>query len=160
MNEDEDEGYVPPIFMSNEDCFEDVLRYLDVDSLMSLLKVCKKTNILVRESGFNHIKSFNFSEWSHFALPLGQMRRVLKCIGPHIKQLNFTCGDSERLNRFHAVLSKYVGKNIRCARFVTNEKHHIRAIRPILENLTSLEIVSYPKYDINFDTFQAISNNV
>lgn len=136
---DGDEIYMPPIFKLNEDCFEELFQYLDIDSLMNLLEVCKPLNTLVCKRGFKHIKSFEYNNAKDKPkATLAQMRRILKCIGEHIDDLQFTWDDHTQ--RFYEILGKYVGTNIRSAFFVINQldERDVIAIRSIPENLTSL----------------------
>lgn len=162
---DEDEGYASPIFMLNEDCFEELFHYLDIDSLKNLLEVCKKFNVLVHKHGFKRIKSYDYKP---DRTTLAQMRRQLKYTGKYIINLKFTC-QAEQNHRFYDILGKYVGKNIRHAVFrieYLNDRF-ITAFKPIFRNLLSLEFNFlhsrsgiYCNYDFDMDLFQRLCPNL
>lgn len=109
MQLDEDEGYVPPIFILKEDCFEKLFQYLDLGSLMNLLVVCKKINTLVFKHGFKHVKNLEIHRDNKCNPSLAQLRRMLKCMGEHMKQLHFTWRTLEKPDRFLRILGKHVG---------------------------------------------------
>lgn len=102
---DEDEGYKPPIFMLNEDCFEKLFQQLDIDSLMNLLEVCKKFNALVHKQGFKYIKSIHYE---NAETSLAQLRRQLKCAGKYIDKLHIIQKSGNHCHRLFQILSKYV----------------------------------------------------
>lgn len=149
---DEDEDCVPPIFMLNEDCFEELFKHLDVNPMMKLLEVCKKMNTLVIKHGFKHVKTFYYNiDDSDNMKNLAQMRRELKCTGKNINQLDFTRRNKCSL-RFFQIMGKYVGNNIRYASFRVDpfDELNTAAIKPIFENLISLNVHTNNGIDLNW----------
>lgn len=90
LDEDEDKVHVPQIFKLNKNCFEKLFQYLDVDSLINLLAVCKELYTLVPEYGFKRIKSLTYYNNNYNkSKTLAQMQKELKHVGRNINQLEF-----------------------------------------------------------------------
>ncbi|XP_055306494.1 uncharacterized protein LOC129570795 [Sitodiplosis mosellana] len=141
------------IFNLNEDCLLHLFKFLDVDSMVNLSEVCKLFQKLLNQHSFPRIREFkvyNFNDT--FSMPLAKMRRTLRCIGPYITDLKYTCNiynDLNRTSRFLETLAQYIGRNIRRAQFLSSlicEDNQILTIAPILRHLESLEI-----HDVNYD---------
>lgn len=163
---DEDEGYEPPIFMLNEDCFEEIFQYLCIESLMNLLEVSKSMNNLVRDRGFRHIKTYWYYSdlyGDSYGKALAEIRKELKCC-KYISHLNFGWRIlNKSLHRFLEVFGKHVGKNIQSASFGIEQRlkeHHFAAIKPIFANLTSLRLGACSHYELNFDELQTMCPNL
>lgn len=161
-----DDDYAPPISMLNHHCLLKIFRYLDLNSMINLSEVCQLFNTLLHTHCFPRARRFEFDNLDgKTKVTLAQMRRILRCIGPYINKLQFQWNDydhSHRLQRFVEKLGKYVGKNIRHARFVNAlfEDNEITALKPILQHLTTLEIIVYNSdYELDID-FQANCPNL
>lgn len=141
------------IFTLNEDCFIHLFKFLDLDTLVNLSDVCKLFNSVLKQYIFPHIRHFTVYNLNDtFSMPLAKMHRTLRCIGPHITDLKYTCNiynDLNRTTRFLQALAQYIGSNLRRAQFINSlicEEDQIMIIAPILRDLESLEI-----RDMNFD---------
>lgn len=152
-NQSNDIKQTAEIFNLNEDCFLYLFKFLDLDSMVNLSEVCKMFQALLNQHCFPRVREFkvyNFNDT--FSMPLAKMRRTLRCIGPYITDLKYTCNiynDLNRTSRFMEALVQYIGPNIRRAQFFSSlicENNQILIIAPILRNLESLEI-----HDINYD---------
>lgn len=167
MQDDANDEDIPsPFFILNEDCILEIAKYLDFDSLVILSQVCKLFHRLLHQHCFPRIREYSVQNGtSDVPMPLAKMRRSLMCIGPYITELKFKWHDydhSNRLQRFLEKLGQYVGKNIRCVRFrdtlITDE--HIPAIKNMLKNLETLEIIVYnPDFDLDLD-YQSLCPNL
>lgn len=93
---------------------------------------------------------------------LAQMRRMLKCVGKHINQVQFTGRHAgKKFHRFFEILGRHVGENIRCAYFKVERLHgrDVTAIEAILLNLTSLTIFTCPN-EFDLELFQTLCPNL
>lgn len=147
-----------PIFKLNEDCFEKLFQYLDVDSSINLLEVCKKLNALVSKHGFKHTRSFEYCLYGQ--VTLSQMRRSLKRIGKQIDRLRFS--SEEDSHRYFEILGRYVGNNVRYFYLdvVGLKECNITPIKPIFENLTALDIANSYYEIFDFALFQILCPNL
>lgn len=141
------------IFQLNVDCMLHLFKFLDLNSLVNMSEVCKMFHTLLHQHCFPHIQQFTVYNLNDtFSMPLAKMRRTLRCIGPYITDLKYTCNiynDPNRMSRFLEALVKYIGPNIRRAQFLSSlicEDNQILIIAPFLRHLESLEI-----HDMNFD---------
>lgn len=141
------------IFTLNEDCLLHIFKFLDLDSMVNTSEVCKLFQKLLNQHCFPRIRKFTvYNHNDTFSMPLAKMRRTLRCIGPYITDLKYTCNiynDLNRASRFLEALAQFIGPNIRRAQFWSSlicENDQILTIAPILRHLESLEI-----HDINYD---------
>lgn len=157
-NQVDDDAVAPKFFILNEDCMLELIKYLDLDSLVNLSNVCKLFHRLLHQHVFPHYRKFSIvNNNSMIPMPLAKVRQTLMSIGPYITDLEFVWHDfdhDDRLQRFLEKLEQYIGKNVRCVRFrhaLLNETH-FSTIKGILQRLDILEMVVYnPDYELDLD---------
>lgn len=153
-----DDEELPPFFMLNEYCILEIFKYLDMDSLVNLSKVCKLFHRLLHQHCFPRHRTYSIKNGkSSIPMPLAKVRQTLICIGSHLTELYFEWHEydhDDRLQRFFDKLGQLVGNNIRSIRFhhTLLESSHLPAIQPILKHLNTLEMVVYnPDFDLDLD---------
>lgn len=141
------------MFKLNEDCFIHLFKSMDLDTLVNVSEVCKLFHRLCHQYCFSRFRTFELNNLHEvIKMPLRKMRRTLRCIGPHITDLKYTCniyGDSNISSRFLETMAQHIGLNLRRAKFLDSlicENEQLAIIAPILKNLETLVI-----YDINHD---------
>lgn len=109
---EEDEIYVSPLVLLNEDCLLDRLLFqeLEVNSQKVLREICMSLNTLVCKHGFKKVKSFKFTYSPPTTLIL--MENHLKCIGKYINQLQFCYYEDQYSALSLEILCKNIGNNI------------------------------------------------
>lgn len=135
----------------NDDCWEEILKHLDIDSIKNLRKVSKKfggENGLVARLGFKYVKELKFDN-KKIKISLVQLQRQLEFVGKYINKLYFYWTDNgvDNIHQFFELLAQGIGKQIRYAYFerMELEERHIAVIKPILQNLTTLKF-----YEVNW----------
>lgn len=108
--------------------------------------------------GFKHTRSFEFCLYGQATL--SQIRRSLKRIGKQIDRLRFS--SEKGSHRYFEILGRYVGNNVRyfCLDVVDLKECSITAIKPIFENLTSLDIANSYYKIVDFALFQTLCPNL
>lgn len=151
----------PKIFKLNEDCFEALLQYLDVESQKNLRVVSKKYNTLVSDHGFKQVKTINKLLG---ICPLAAVRRKLILADKHINEVALIYEKTIFHQRLFEILYKYLNTNIRSADLVIQipDLHTISLMKQLFENLTSLGIyeVFRNKYNLDVRIFQELSPNL
>lgn len=142
----------------NEFCMLEIFKYLDLATLVNLSMVCKQFHRLLHQHCFPRHRTYSIqNDKSSIPVPLAKVRQTLMCIGPHLTELHFKWHDydhDDRLQRFLDKLGQLVGENILCVRFHQTllDESHIPALKPILKQLDTLEIVVYnPDFDLDLD---------
>lgn len=122
----------------NDDCLEYVLDYCDINSIVSMSKVCKRLNALATQIQFPKQTSFKCTIRSYKCEE--QVCEILNCIGQYLVELKI-CQTSE-IFLFYRFLGRSIGDRIRK---LTIETPHIsetslQAIEPMLWHLEELKL--------------------
>lgn len=152
----------PEIFMLNEDCLLHLFALLDLDSLVNVSAVCKFFHQLTHQHFFPRTRIFELRNCGrHTKIPLGQLRRKLQCIGPHITDLKYSCSFNPESNsgviKFLETMVENIGHNLRRLTFWNMDYSacsQLERIKPILRNLESLDIRDNNTnldYDVDFE---------
>lgn len=153
-----DDEYTPPIFMLNEDCILELIKYLDFNALVNMSQVCKLFNRILHQHRFSRYREFSIENGSSLIpMPLAKVRQSLICVGPYISELRFEWHDYDHINRLQRFLEKigqYAGKNVIRLRLRDTrlQDEHIPAVERLLKQLETLEIIAYnPDFDLDLD---------
>lgn len=150
------------IFTLNEDCLLHLCTFLDLDSLVNLSEVCKLFHNLLHRHSFSRFRRFDVNNSGGcVSMPLRKMRRTLRCIGPHIVELNYQ--NSLRQKKFLQMLAEYIGPNLRRAQFRNSslcEDNRIFVLAPILRPVEYLEIYDFDYNQHDEIDFEAICPNL
>lgn len=161
---DNEEEKAPDIFKLNDDCFQHLFKFCDVESLINLSKVCtffKESLLCENGSGndnFRHITALSIVATEvNNSMTLGVAREELRCVGTLIEKLYFEFEDYNRWNlkRYVEKLNQYVGDNIRELELFCMTGEYLPSLAPVLQHLSVLKLnaCSYSQYyGIDFQT--------
>lgn len=122
----------------NDDCLEHIFDFCDVETVISMSKVCKHLNALVTQIQFPKQTSFKCTIRSNECEE--KMCEILNCIGKYLVELKI-CQTSE-IFLFYGFLGRSIGDRIRKLSIVTPHISEIslQEIKPILWRLEELEL--------------------
>lgn len=138
----------PPIFNLNEDCFEYLFKFLDLDSMANMTTVCKTFNrMLVDKNGLGnrHFRRFEALKIDTSKMTFQKARQLLQLIGQYIQRLHFDSLWRREENKYFDEITKYCKENI-CELVLKVRQFPLKDdFNSIFPNLLTLE------FDTNFD---------
>lgn len=122
----------------NDDCLEHIFNFCDVETTVSLSKVCKRLNALVTQILFPKQTVFTCTIRSYECEE--KVREILESIGKYLETLKI-CQTSE-IFLFYQFLGRIIGDRIRKLSITTPylSDTSLQAIEPILWRLEELEL--------------------
>lgn len=159
-SDDEDESMeeLPPIYNLNEDCLIKLLEYCSPQMLFNMSKVCKLFNRLVFRYGFprTHTLAIDVPNKSS-STPLAETRKILRCVGPYIRELyidwysdhnevrRHMIDTPNNFQRFVQKLTQHVGDGVRILHFQCFDysPQQVMYFKPIFQNLETLEMSTH-----------------
>lgn len=122
----------------NDDCLEHVFNFCDVETIVSVSKVCKRLNALVTQIQFPKQTTFSCTIRSYACEE--KVCEILDCIGKYLIELKI-CQTSE-IFLFYRFLGRSIGDRIRKLSIVTPHisETSLQAIEPVLWRLEQLEL--------------------
>lgn len=141
----------------NDDCLLEMFKYLDLDAAVKMSNVCTRFKRLLDQYHFPKVKRYTVFI---FNVSLNTLRQTMKCIGPHLAQLdlkyrNFAKQPSNCIKTEHEERTTYnvfqnIGNNLKQLSIHMPEvrkpsNNLIELFVPALRQITSLE------WDVVFD---------
>ncbi|XP_031621765.1 uncharacterized protein LOC116339836 [Contarinia nasturtii] len=122
----------------NDDCLEHIFNFCDVETTVSLSKVCKRLNALVTQIQFPKQTTFSCTIRSYECEE--KARNIIEAIGKYIVTLKL-CQTSE-IFLFYQFLGRVIGDRIRKLSIVTPHisDTSLQAIEPVLRRLEELQL--------------------
>ncbi|XP_055316673.1 uncharacterized protein LOC129576118 isoform X2 [Sitodiplosis mosellana] len=122
----------------NDDCLDSVINFCDVETVVSVSKVCKRLNLLVTTNHFPRQTKFKCTIRSNECEE--KARDILDCIAKYLVELNI-CQTSE-IFLFYGFLGRSIGDHIRRltieAPFISDTS--LQAIEPVLRRIEELKL--------------------
>lgn len=133
----------------NDFCLSKIFNYCDVESIITVSKVCTRFNIIASE--------FHFSKQTKLCYDLNNGFEnficIVNCIGQYLIELKISAGQEHIPLSFFEFLGRSIGDRIRKLSLVSFRKmdrSSLQAMSPILQRLEELEIdLKCPYFQFN-----------
>lgn len=122
----------------NDDCLEHVFDWCDIETLVSISKVCKRLNALVARVQFPKQTTFACTIRSYECEE--RVGEIVNCIGKYLIELKIS--QTSEIFLFYRLLGDSIGDRIRKLSIVSTHlsEMSLQAIEPVLRRLEELEL--------------------